>query len=137
MPGPKASALSVQCFALLAFDAPDPDPPALYAAGSALDSGDAFLARWQGCLDLLPPVLSCPEAVHASDHTAATPGDLVSFTVTATDEVDSAPDVVCSPPSGSFFPEGTTLVTCTATDASGNQSTCQFPLTVTPKARRR
>jgi hypothetical protein len=41
------------------------------------------------------------------------------------------------PPSGSFFPRGTTLVTCTATDASGNQSTCQFPVTVAFKPRRR
>jgi hypothetical protein len=28
-------------------------------------------------------------------------------------------------------------VTCTATDASGNQSTCQFPVTVAPKVRQR
>ena len=40
------------------------------------------------------------------------------------------------PPSGSLFPRGTTLVDCTATDASGNQSTGQFPVTVRAKARR-
>jgi hypothetical protein len=29
------------------------------------------------------------------------------------------------------------MVTCTATDAAGNQSTCEFPVTVSIKARRR
>ena len=28
--------------------------------------------------------------------------------------------VVCEPPSGSSFPPGSTVVTCTATDAAGN-----------------
>jgi hypothetical protein len=47
------------------------------------------------------------------------------------------PSVACVPSSGSFFPRGTTLVTCTATDACGNQSAGQFPVTVQIKARRR
>jgi hypothetical protein len=57
-------------------------------------------------------------------------GAVVVTTVATTDDLDPSPCVVCTPPSGSFFPGGTTLVTCTATDASGNQSTCQFPLRV-------
>jgi len=36
-------------------------------------------------------------------------------------------------PSGSVFPVGTTLVTYTATDGSGNTSTCSFPVTVTDR----
>jgi len=39
--------------------------------------------------------------------------------------------VVCDPPSGSFFPVGTTTVTCTATDECGNESTCTFDVTIT------
>ncbi|NND77188.1 MAG: HYR domain-containing protein [Flavobacteriales bacterium] len=35
-----------------------------------------------------------------------------------------------NPPSGSVFPVGTTPVTCTATDAAGNTSTCSFDVTV-------
>jgi hypothetical protein len=31
----------------------------------------------------------------------------------------------------SYFPRGTTIVTCTATDASGNQATCMFLVVVT------
>jgi hypothetical protein len=38
--------------------------------------------------------------------------------------------VISSPPSGSTFPAGTTTVTSIATDASGNQATCQFTVTV-------
>ena len=36
------------------------------------------------------------------------------------------------PSSGSFFLRGTTMVTCTATDAPGNQSVCAFPVVVMP-----
>lgn len=38
--------------------------------------------------------------------------------------------VVCSPPSGSAFPKGTTTVTCTATDACNNAASCSFDVTV-------
>jgi hypothetical protein len=116
----------------------DGSGPALYAGGtfeSAFDSGDSFFAKW-GC-DSVPPTLSCPPSVSVLERWGSSPGEFVSFTVTASDEGDPAPLVVCVPPSGSFFPRGTTLVTCTATDASGNQSTCEFPVTVALKVRRR
>ncbi|MBK9255456.1 MAG: HYR domain-containing protein [Saprospiraceae bacterium] len=38
--------------------------------------------------------------------------------------------VSCSLPSGSAFPVGTTVVTCTATDNCGNESSCQFNVTI-------
>ena len=50
--------------------------------------------------------------------------------VTATDDCDPEPVVMCDPPSGSTFKAGTTTVTCTATDASGNESTSTFDVTV-------
>lgn len=49
-------------------------------------------------------------------------GAVVDFVVTASDAVDLSPVVSCSPASGSPFPIGTTSVTCSATDASGNPS---------------
>ena len=110
----------------------------LYAGGvfsSAFDSGDGHLARW-GCLDSTPPVLSCPSSITALDRFPDGAGEVVTFTITATDDLDPTPVVVCVPPSGSVFPLGTTLVACTATDASGNQATCQFPVTVQRKVRR-
>lgn len=38
--------------------------------------------------------------------------------------------VTCNPPSGSNFPVGTTAVTCTATDTSGNHAACSFAVNV-------
>ena len=46
---------------------------------------------------------------------------------------DNAPGVgspTCSPPSGSFFPIGTTTVTCTVSDAAGNPASASFTVTV-------
>jgi hypothetical protein len=37
---------------------------------------------------------------------------------------------VCTPPSGSFFLAGTTIVTCVATDSNGNKGYCSFDVTV-------
>lgn len=50
----------------------------------------------------------------------------VTFSATAADTVDLSPTVIYTPASGSGFPAGTTVVTCTATDASGNSATCTF-----------
>jgi hypothetical protein len=111
---------------------------ALYAGGgftSALDSSDSYVARWQGCPDTVPPALDCPGALFVADAFAGAPGELVTFAVTASDDHDPSPSIVCTPPSGSFFPGGTTLVVCTATDAAGNESTCEFEVTVQRKLR--
>lgn len=53
---------------------------------------------------------------------------------TASDAHDASVPVTCSPASGSTFPVGTTRVTCTATDASGNSSSGGFDVTVTRSA---
>jgi X-Pro dipeptidyl-peptidase len=68
--------------------------------------------------------------VLVSERFGTAPGEVVTYSVKAKDDHDPSPIVVSVPASGSFFPSGRTLVTCTATDASGNQSTCQFPVTV-------
>jgi len=112
---------------------------ALYAAGlftSALDSGDSHVARW-GCPDVTPPTLTCPAPVHVLDHRNDGPGEVVRFTVTAADDQDPSPTVLCTPPSGSVFPRGTTRVHCTASDASGNQATCSFSVSVEADAAQR
>nr|MBA3498916.1 PxKF domain-containing protein [Deltaproteobacteria bacterium] len=51
-------------------------------------------------------------------------------TPTSKDQIDGVRPVNCVPASGSLFPVGTTQVTCTATDASGNTGTRTFPVTV-------
>ena len=111
---------------------------ALCAAGdfiSAFDSGDSFVAKW-ACPDTTPPVLDVPWSVSVHEDLGNGPGEVVTFSVTATDDRDPAPDVVCVPPSGSFFPHGTTIVSCTATDDAGNESTCLFPVKVRTKVSR-
>lgn len=60
----------------------------------------------------------------------AMPGAVVTFEPEVVDAVDPAPVVVCQPPSGSFFAFGVTQVTCTATDASGNERVATFPVRV-------
>jgi hypothetical protein len=79
--------------------------------------------------DTTPPVLNgVPDSV-----TVTTTGDSAVVTwpdPTATDDTDPSPTVSCSPASGSTFALGTTTVTCTATDASGNSVSASFDVTV-------
>ena len=89
---------------------------------------DIFLAPLAAA-DTTPPVLSSL-ADKTVDATGST-GAAVAFTVTATDNLDPSPTVVCTPASGSVFPVGTTTVNCTATDVSGNTAHGSFTITVT------
>ena len=52
------------------------------------------------------------------------------YAVTARDDADGAVPVSCSPRSGSRLSVGRTLVTCSATDTSGNTKTVRFTVTV-------
>jgi hypothetical protein len=58
----------------------------------------------------------------------------VTYKVTATDDVDGPVPVACRPSSGSRFKIGRTIVTCSASDKTGNTATARF--TVTVKRRR-
>lgn len=78
-------------------------------------------------VDDQPPTLTCPDLPAECTVSSATP---VFYDVTATDNDSVEPIVVCTPASGSLFSLGTTTVSCTATDRSGNSSDCSFPVTV-------
>jgi hypothetical protein len=78
--------------------------------------------------DTLPPALNCPSDLTVDFSDLA--GAPVFFTVTASDLCSGAVLVSNVPPSGSVFPIGTTTVTSTATDDSGNTGTCSFVVTV-------
>jgi LPXTG-motif cell wall-anchored protein len=69
-------------------------------------------------VDTAGPVLSLPAAGSIVVGPTGPRGAVVSFHVSATDAVSGVVPVVCQPPSGSLFPIGTTLVTCTAQDAA-------------------
>ena len=79
--------------------------------------------------DTLPPRITCPPDIKVC--TCSDNGTNVTYSVTASDDCDPSPSVTCTPPSGSNFPPGTTVVTCTAKDACGHESTCSFRVTVT------
>ena len=98
------------------------------------DIGDEFLPTLSDLgaivVDVTDPVITCP-ADSSVNADAGGCDAVVTFTApTATDNCDPSPTVVCVPPSGSVFPAGPTLVTCTATDACGNSSECTFTVTV-------
>jgi hypothetical protein len=56
----------------------------------------------------------------------------VTYKVTANDAVDGPVATSCAPRSGSRFSIGRTLVTCSASDTSGNTGTAKFRVTVKP-----
>ncbi|HEX6025745.1 MAG TPA: CocE/NonD family hydrolase, partial [Solirubrobacter sp.] len=71
------------------------------------------------------------DAPDVTAHTADPTGTTVTFTnPSATDNEDPNPVVTCDPPSGSKFPVGSTVVTCTARDANGNTAQTTFNVIV-------
>lgn len=82
--------------------------------------------------DCQAPSITCPAnitAVTAKNVCPSPACTAVSFSPTASDNCPGV-TVMCSPASGACFPVGTTTVTCTATDTSGNTFTCTFTVTV-------
>ncbi len=126
-----------------AADVADPNPVITYSLASGLfpagsttvnvtatdASGNVATGSFTvDVVNVIPPVLSVPAnvVVHATTPTGA----MVTLPqATATGLVSAV--VSESPPSG-FFPVGTTLVTVTATDTSGNTSLGTFTVTVNP-----
>ncbi len=80
-------------------------------------------------VDDIPPELSCPVDIITGNDAGAC-GAVVYFTISASDNCDGAPAIESNPPTGSFFPVGTTTVVTSATDFSGNMSQCSFNVTV-------
>lgn len=78
--------------------------------------------------DLEKPVVECNEMTVGTDPGKCTA--IVNYnTVSATDNCNSF-NIVFSPLSGSLFNKGSSSVSVTVTDASGNTSTCQFNVNV-------
>ena len=78
--------------------------------------------------DTTPPSLTVPAPIVVE---ATGPGGAgAAFRVLASDAVDGTEDATCVPGSSSLFPLGSTIVNCSAADASGNTATGQFTVTV-------
>lgn len=108
----------------------------VYAADFGCGPCGNGLDTWTGTL-VVPGVdfdTSMPVLSGAASKTVRIPRRAerarVRYAVTATDGVDGAVPVSCSPRSGSWFRLGRTSVTCSATDSSGNTATRRFTVTV-------
>jgi len=79
-------------------------------------------------VDTTDPTVTVPAPITAE--ATGPDGAAVSFSASASDTVSGSLTPSCSPSSGDTFPLGTTNVTCTATDGSGNQGSASFDVTV-------
>ncbi|HUG34846.1 MAG TPA: HYR domain-containing protein, partial [Anaerolineales bacterium] len=78
--------------------------------------------------DTTAPSISAMADIFASTRNAS---KVVYFSSPTTYDVVDGPGVAtCKPPSGSNFPVGDTIVTCTATDRQGNTASVTFMVTV-------
>ncbi|EGD75808.1 epidermal growth factor [Salpingoeca rosetta] len=81
-----------------------------------------FTGNGTHCIDVTDPAITCPASVVSTDV-------FISWSSpNATDNVDDGVSVSCDT-RPQTFPIGTTAVTCTATDAAGNQAQCSFDVT--------
>lgn len=81
--------------------------------------------------DVTNPTISGTPATINLNVTAGTCARIVSWTAATASDNCSGVVLTCSHVSGSSFPEGTTVVTYTATDASGNVTTSNFNINIT------
>lgn len=80
--------------------------------------------------DTQAPSIACPANVTVGND-AGLCSAVVSFTTPTPADNCPGATATCVPASGSTFPVGTTVVTCTATDGASNTATCTFSVTVT------
>jgi len=78
--------------------------------------------------DTTAPALALPGPIGAE--AAGSAGTQILYTATASDLVDGEITPACAPASGSVFGIGQTMVSCTATDSSGNSASGTFPVAV-------
>ncbi len=124
-------------------DTPDPSPTCSPAAGEVLPLGTTTVAcsvtdsggrTADDTFDVTVVDTTAPSLTTDTDHGVTTDdpagATLAYDPASATDIVDAAPTVGCLPAAGTAIPVGTTTVTCTATDDSGNSTTGTFDVSV-------
>ncbi|XP_070549900.1 hyalin-like isoform X2 [Ptychodera flava] len=80
--------------------------------------------------DTTNPVVTCPADMRV-DNDYGNMTAVVEFSgESATDNSGEILTVTCDPPSNSTFGDGENVVTCSATDATGNTGSCNFTITV-------
>lgn len=83
---------------------------------------NAFVVRVS---DREAPVIACPSSVVVSANSGQCSA-VVNYTVPTASDNCTTVNTACSPAPGYAFPRGTTTVTCTASDAANNRTTCSF-----------
>lgn len=78
--------------------------------------------------DVLAPRLDVPAAVRV--RTRMSTGKIVRYRAVAVDETDGVVTASCAPGSGTRFPAGRTVVSCSATDRAGNVARGAFAVVV-------
>ncbi|XP_030840815.1 hyalin-like [Strongylocentrotus purpuratus] len=97
---------------------------------SALNQASCTFTVTVSSFDSMPPVVTCPSDI-VNTIAAGLPGVSIPFaSATVTDNSGSFVLVSVIPPSGSTFLVGTTPVTYTYRDPSGNQGSCTFSITI-------
>jgi hypothetical protein len=142
--GPGGATVSFSATASDAEDDPDPTPVCSPASGSVFGLGsttvtcsvtDALGASATGTFEVTVVDTTPPTLVGMPASTMLTTGDPAGAAATYTppsaiDLVDPMPVVGCAPAPGAWLPVGTTTVTCTAADASGNSASATFEIDV-------
>jgi predicted metallo-beta-lactamase superfamily hydrolase len=93
------------------------------------NTGSASFRVTVTLVDTTAPVVSVPSDIATT--TTSPSGKSVSFSASASDNLDGSLGASCSPASGATFAVGTTTVTCSATDGHGNTGSASFHVTVT------
>ena len=75
-------------------------------------------------MDSTPPTISSTQDIISTSYLDTTK---ITYSIpTATDVIGISGSVTCDPPSNTLFPIGTTIVTCSVSDTSGNIATSSF-----------
>jgi hypothetical protein len=102
------------------------------SVADVLDGGNIQSHRLKGRsvrpADAIAPEITAPSAIMEEAESAQ--GAKVHYRVSARDAESGRVDLTCSQPSGSVFPVGTTIVTCSASDDAGNVASVSFSVTV-------
>lgn len=80
-------------------------------------------------VDNQAPQINCPANITVNTD-AGVCSAVVTYSAPSVSDNCSGGAPVCSPPSSSTFPVGTTTVSCTATDSANLTSSCSFTITV-------
>ncbi len=107
--------------------------PTLVNCTALTDCGERATASFTVSVikDGAPPKIEC--LADLVSYSTDGQGVLVDYALPVlSDDADPSPRIECSPAPGSLFPIGSTKVTCVATDACGQESSCSFVVDIKP-----